>query len=368
MKKSCDNRAYRICLLFLFFVLPAGCKQKSGNFNFSNLNYLQNKSYDCVLPTEDRRNFIESSIPKGFIRGYSQEETSTIIDRMAVLPNKDLGHLAASFDNRVFKGISPQNYWQNGVLGLTTLQPGETWSGTKGYVATKITTAPESGGSAVQHEIGHAVEILGRERAAQQKMDFSQSLKMMLSEFNSKDSLLREYAKSDESEAWAESYANYYCSKESHDFIKNNLPETYAFLGKVLFQPFWEQRNNNDTAAASEFQNARSLLKGTGARLTDSIMVAVMESEDNPDRINISFSTEGEIRKIKICTQDSEICAKKKSLDDNNYLSAIQRNDDRNFYSVLDVGKTTLQNGWTLLGYSQDGRLLDLRRIRIIEW
>jgi hypothetical protein len=136
------------------------------------------------------------------------------------------------------------------VAGRTYLRSGYTQTGFYGMIATDITTGYEQAGFALQHEIGHAVEVVAREAAQKTAyQNFDAAIENVRQELRSKGAMIRRYAKDydTDGEAFAESYANYYCSPSSHAFIKNNLPYTYGFLSAVLAPPVWKQQ---DTGAA----------------------------------------------------------------------------------------------------------------------
>ncbi|MBM4254208.1 MAG: hypothetical protein FJ146_19760, partial [Deltaproteobacteria bacterium] len=227
-------------LVGLAILTAPGCRFTESHDN--HLRYLQEGDQQCVTHNAARMNYIDS-LPAGFISGFQGAQMDVAKNRVAGVPDRDLEHLVWTFSSRKLSGIKPAALFF-GVAGLTTLQSGATKNGFRGMVATSITTGGSQAGFAMQHEVGHAVEIVAREAAQKTEFaNFDQALRDIVNELNSKGGMIRGYAKSSPAEAWAEAYANYYCSPSSQAFIKDNLPKTYRLLTTVLPPAQWALQN-----------------------------------------------------------------------------------------------------------------------------
>lgn len=368
---------YNILILCLIMVgWLASCQRQGFYDDSSSLDYLTRGSYECADAGSERLAFVKKNLPSGFVRGFSPEEQEDIYHRLATLPDLHVGYLVKNFQKGIFKGISTQIYWQNGVAGLTTLQRGRTRSGVNGLVATKVTTAAGSANFALQHEIGHAVEIVVQDKAVRGSVNYQYGLNQLISELRGvKDADVRSYATSGSSEAWAEAYANYYCSEDSHRFIKDNLPKSYQFLNSVLEPPSWEKegKTQGDSFGIEASQPSAAAPRSSATEgaamnveLTDAIMIAVEEPNPAANEFFVTFATIPTITKVKICVEDRESCEAMAVLQDQNFNGMLFSRDGRNFYPKFRVDSRIIGKAWTLLGYGNDNRLIDSRRIKII--
>ena len=223
-------------LLFSMSVNLAGCHIKEPADN--HLRYLTESDEQCISYDAARMDYIRK-LPSGFLTGYQGNQMEIAVNRIAGIPDRDLDHLLWSFSNRKLTGIKP-GFALFGVAGVTSLSSGRTKSGFRGMEAVSITTGANQAGFALQHEVGHAVEIVAREAAQKTEYsNFDAAMRDVVNELNSKGGLIRGYAKSSPGEAWAESYANYYCSPKTQSFIRDNLPRTFKFLSAVLTPARW---------------------------------------------------------------------------------------------------------------------------------
>ena len=377
----------------------------------SNIKYLSSSSYDCYQAPAERINKIKA-LPAGFISGYSGGQLDVAIGRVALIPDRDLNHLLWTYQTGVLHGI--KGTFTFFAAGVTYLTSGRTKSGFSEMVATSITTGTTQSGFALQHEIGHAVEIVAREAAqGGAYSDFSGALNKVYGELMSKGSLIRSYAKSKPSESWAEAYANYYCSPDSKAFIQKNLPFTYGFLSAVLVPPLWENGAEGsdpvvETPAASPVDNAlptpatktntsnpflnwlRKLLGNRAwfdmaenttaepkenvignptAGQTANINVALINPDATDGEIGITFSSLPTIEKVLICIEGEEACKKKVTLSaEDRAGAAISRAEimGRRFYDVKPVPagqRSIFQVPWMLLGYDNNDQLIATRKV-----
>jgi hypothetical protein len=402
-----------------------GCQFNESHDN--HLRYLQEGDQQCVQHSADRMNYI-NSLPSGFISGFQGGQMDVAKNRVAGVPDRDLEHLLWTFSSRKLSGIKPAALFF-GVAGLTTLQSGATKNGFRGMVATSITTGGSQAGFAMQHEVGHAVEIVAREAAQRTEFaNFDQALRDIVAELNSKGGMIRGYAKSSPAEAWAEAYANYYCSPNSQAFIKDNLPKTYRLLTTVLPPAQWALQNppapppspgpapapapgpiaaqpplpppatgsipptsvaansepgglgswldkiiqGLDPAAAKADAASRKAFFDSAEGSVKAIKLAVVDDDAGDAEAGLMFAADEEIDRISLCFGPADSCASKRALTPADEKSAILRRKvikGRSFFGTYYVRPDQVQyltQPWTALGYGEDGTLLASRRFMLV--
>ncbi len=234
MKKHLQPTPHLTILLVATIV--TGCGKENER---STLDYLTESDEPCIQYDEQRMNQIRA-LPANFVSGYSGGQQDVALNRLAGITDRDMNHLLWTFKNGTLQGVRAAVQFP-GVAGVTQLRSGKTEGGFGGMIAVSIQTGPTQAGFAMQHEVGHAVEVKAREAAQKTAYaNFDGALNSVMSELNSKGNLIRGYAKSQPGEAFAESYANFYCSPATQRFIQDNLPTTYKFLRAVLEPARWE--------------------------------------------------------------------------------------------------------------------------------
>ena len=377
-------------------LLSTACRE--DNIDTSHIAYLQDSDLTCHSYPAARISTI-SNLPQGFLTGYQGDQMTTAINRLAGIPDRDLNHLVWTFQQKVLHGITPAMLFF-GVAGLTSLTWGTTQSGFAGSVATSITTGADQAGFALQHEVGHAVQIVAREAAQKTTYtDFDGELSQMQVEFNSSGAPVRAYAKASVDEGWAEAYASYYCSEDSQNFIATNLPNTYKFLNAVLAPPPWKADQSSAGTDVAKTQGAATVtdpwfsalitytesaimptlasvdftqpIFATLAEKNTNINMALDEMANEPQTYVLVFAADPKIAQIFPCIADEATCSAKKTLLDGDKAHVVKVQNQingRNFFPphFIDTSQTKyLERGFFALGYDTGGSLIGVRKLMI---
>ncbi len=380
----------------------------------SNLDYIQNGDFNCASVPADRLDAVKKKLPAGFIEDFPSNQMDTVYNRVSLIPDVYLDYLVSQYKSGVLEGIRTSGGGFFGIAGVTTLRSGKSPKGVSGMVATEIATSPNKAGFAMQHEIGHATEILAKEAAQNTEFkDFSGTLKRINKEISGRGDA-RSYAKSEPGESWAETYANYYCNPDTNAYIKNNLPYTWNVVRTVLAKPIWEEgddviagttppppasetpapaptpapadSSSDDGNFFTRFLN--NILAAIGFGLTSDLQVADIDEEVRQDEANktfkmtvalsdenygdgaigIAFSTLPEITKLSLCIGDDSECdstqidAEKRTI----ILTKFDQGHHRNFFNMKKIESTqagVLSQTWHLKGFDSQGQLVEFRSI-----
>ena len=400
--------------------LITGCQGENPE---NTIAYITNGDYACADPGEARLANVKSRLPAGFVKGYSDSQMVVALNRIALIPDRDLNYLIGNFKSGKLKGISP-GFGLFGVAGLTTLGYGTSPAGRTGMVANSITTAASMSGFALQHEIGHAVEILAIDAAAETTSysNFDSALAQLHKEIQSRPDA-RGYAKSSASESWAEAYAQYYCSPESNAYIQNNLPYTNGLLRAVLPPPIWEGGGgvtptlpvssdnivapagstiNNPAPSGSQnpFQSfidkIGSLFKTPNSTTNSgtnniannaitpngssnaipngpsNITMALQDIAGTPRATGVTIASSLVITKVVLCIGTKQTCVAKEVLPTtmgNNFLfDNYAPGRERNFFRMKSINQDqekVFASEWHLAGYDDNGNLVATRDLKM---
>ena len=398
--------------------LLASCR---GGQEQSEPQYLTSSDYTCATPSAARLADVQNRLPPGFVKGYPSSQMPVVYNRLSLIPDLYLNYLIANFKSGKLRGIYPG--WSFfGVVGLTTLSAGTSPDGRPGMVATSITTSSTMAGFALQHEIGHAVEIVAIDSAAKTAayQDFDGSLSKLYREVLSRPDT-RSYAKSSSAEAWAESFASFYCSPDSYAYIQQNLPFTNGFLTAVLAPQQWAggvgSASSTDNAVASgtnapaptpsastnttkkpslnPFQsfidkilaffhipamNADEAIAGASAQPDGNIpaggaadiSLALQDIPGAEPATGMIIAARQEIKQVVLCIGQGSDCVPQQPLAAptansflfNNFVSG----QERNFFSIKTLRQdqeAAFGSPWHLSGYDAKGNLLVTRSLRI---
>lgn len=203
------------------------CGSKPAADSGSDVLQLTNVDFKCVEYSDAE---IEANLT-GMPDGFMAVETWRIADlRRAknALAGIPAGYLKYMYELNDFNGFTiSQSSLQPGVGGVTT---------SIGNTSIKVEIAKFNGAAdfATQHEVGHVINFAIEDRAG---FAAKQTSTFQAEAANSK---LRNYVRKSEYEYFAESFNNYYCSKDAHAFLKATLPTTYDFLRQNLSKPRWD--------------------------------------------------------------------------------------------------------------------------------
>ena len=386
-------------ILLSFLILPA-----CGEESHSHVDYLTNQNYACDPLSSGRLSQVENGLPAGFLRGYQGSQQAIALNRLAGIPDRYLDHLAENFEAGVFQGIKPETYLSPGVAGLTRLRGGSgPYRGL--LVAVSVTTAATAAGFALQHEIGHAVESVARLDARAKGIDFDQEVRAMLMEFKGMGSI-RSYAKSSEPEAWAEAFANFYCSGASRAFIDDKLSaRTKNFLTGVLVPPVWQdpdlppppdagggggsgtgsprpdpddgQGGDSGDPSGDTICTSGADGRGEGAGCDDAVRSRAVETgiftafapvESRQDAFEIRLATVEAIASIQVCPGTGTVCGKKKPDSRGPVLHRLEPETTRNRRHYYPPFSTDEFRGrdLTFFGLDAAGQTVSRRSVRLV--
>ena len=175
------------------------------------------------------------------------------------------------------------------TIGVTTLVGFR--GGTMVPTSIAVTNRPEAIIFALQHEVGHAVE--GHVRRLKQT-----DPRQWQGAFNEgrSNAKIRSYARSEPAEYFAEAFANFYCSPAAHDFIKTELPQTYAQLKTMLPPPSWEEGNGGSSGGSTQGPD-----KG----------LYVLIDDENPAAAYLYVSAPEKITTLRACKAAANLQAEK---------------------------------------------------------
>ena len=392
--------------VLLFFT---SCQKKQAH---SHPKYLDGGSYACEEYDTQRINEIKELFPEGYISGYSQEELDEYVyPRLAGIPNVYHNYLIDFYREGRLKGIVGKGFTgpSGGVMGVTSFVSEPRSSGSSGrggmcwfgicmgggggssggsgpayMLATEVSTKKYNGRGtnpinfALQHEIGHAVMRKVRLDAEAAGVDYENGIRALYADVRQIPNV-RSYAKSQEAEAFAESFANYYCSPESKEFIDRYLRKTSRdFLAAVFAEPVYSRGTGDTTPVPSNgdiaerepvsderepepaFREKRLALL---PKLDNSIKIMLKE---NNSTYNLYVSTKNTTTKLELCENtDWEICVEDEQRLNNKLTTVFTSKNSKRVFKINISSKSELLKKKTLLTYDNSNNLTSIRVVSI---
>lgn len=225
----------------LFLCVLVGCGPITSE---SDIHQLTQKQFKCVDFTAAEESAALADMPANFIRkdGFSADEMERLHNGLTSLPRSHLDYFYAAHDANGFAVSERDIVYQGktGYIGLTGYNP--EWP-TYLYISPKENSA----NNCFVHELGHAFDVKVRLDNRSSDFNFAREIDDLYegegktAAANTSDGLepMREYATNTVKEFFAESYQNFYCGPEAHNYLKAKLPSTYELLSKVLEAPKW---------------------------------------------------------------------------------------------------------------------------------
>lgn len=209
----------------LFWVLSCG---RSAETNLSQGKQLTDQDFPCYDYNPESLRATYQSLPRGFLdtASFQAGRARRVVNHLTGIPSAYLQWL---FRVNALNGFhiaeEPQS---RGIMGVTYFindLPTEI----------QITSLSHAVDFALQHEVGHAIHAKLRREYPGFDRDFAR-----VYQAEAGHSSIRQYARSSLEEYFAESFANHYCSQDSHLFLARTLPETYQTLRRYLEPAPWE--------------------------------------------------------------------------------------------------------------------------------
>ena len=189
-------------------------------------------------------------LPEGFFRGFASSSRGH--KRLAAIPDKYLNHLVELYNNGKgkFEGIEMMSSEElsNKAKSVNIIGAGDSFGTIEGLTATStdksrtpvwVAIADGQENFALQHEIGHAVESFVRRVATEKGLPLEpiNAIWNVIANHHS----FSDYAQTSSREAFAEMFNSFYCSPESHGFIKKHFDKAdYKYMQELFEPPVWE--------------------------------------------------------------------------------------------------------------------------------
>lgn len=272
------SRLARPLLLVSLFMATA-CGVATAPDDGSNVNQLTDKGFACVEYSPEQIDAKLQGMQGNFLRPntWTQPTIARARNALAGLPPDYLKYMYRLHDANGFH-ISRQPL-EDSTIGVTTF--------TNAALDIKITTLAFAADFALQHEVGHVMDVaISNTRDRSFKNRYSQLFRQ-----ESNNSKLRSYARSQPGEFFAEAFSNYYCGPEANAFLKNELPKTYAFLRENVSKPVFETDATVDPASLSK-----------------DLFLALAETSDKSDPTPLLVSLDEGLAKAAVCKGDLKTC------------------------------------------------------------
>jgi len=291
MNRSSKKNLLILTLAALTFT--ASCKKQED----SDTSALTNQNLSCTdySAAQLAKISAEMNAVPGLFSKFATADNAALVKHFAAIPASYRSELINLKKAGTFQGFVKADLGTSGVMGSCS-------STNRGPRLISLTSRyPNAINFAMIHEIGHGVEGIVQRKAGKTNAVWESTLKGLMAEaeaFNKKGGIsraqqVRDYAFHSDAEFFAESFHNYYCSKETHSFIEKNLPKTYAFLKTVLEAPVFASGagptpaptpkpttptlptpNNDDKGEAMALDHVANIVKTYNAKSTKCNLVA----------------------------------------------------------------------------------------------
>ncbi len=225
----------------LIILILVGCGPVTTE---SDIKQLTQKPFKCHDFTPAEEAAALADMPESFIRtsGFSEVEMERLRNGLTSVPREHLDFFYEAHDANGF-AVSEREIVYQGKTGYIGLTGYNSEYPTYLYISPKENSAD----NCFVHELGHAFDVKVRRENRSADFNFAREIDRlyqgegMRAAANKSDGLaaMRAYATNTVKEYFAESYQNFYCGPEAHNYLKAKLPTTYELLSKVLKAPTW---------------------------------------------------------------------------------------------------------------------------------
>lgn len=274
-------RLARPMTLIAVLLAPACGFERTHVDQASDLNQLTDQGFKCVEYTPEEQSQKLSGMPAEFLAPETWT-TTTLARAKNALAGIPKNYLDYMYSLNKFNGftISRRPLESSSTIGVTTF--------TNVALKVEINTQGFAPDFAVQHEVGHVIDVALDGKDASFQADYA-----ALYQQEGGNPKLRSYAGSAPAEFFAEAFNNFYCGPKANDFLKNELPKTYAFLKTNLQTPVFEETATVDPKTLSR-----------------DVFVAFDETKTSADPVPVYASLDSGLSKAALCKGDLETCAK----------------------------------------------------------
>jgi hypothetical protein len=264
--------------------------------NDSTINQLTDKDFACYLYSEGQRTAHLREMPPSMVDfgSFRQGNPEDVKNQLTGIPKPLLEYLYGRTTQNRFS-ISEARLGR-GTMGVTLLRGFNALAMEPESI--RIAAVPEAVNFALQHEVGHAIESQVKRNDPQRNQ---QNWRIAFQEgLNNRK--LRAYARESAGEYFAESFANFYCSPDAHNFISQELPQTYRLLRDILPPPRWEESQGPQRTADGS-ATPRS------PRVQPRFFVYLEPTTSN--RAYIYVASSSEVKNIDLCLDTKKACQQK---------------------------------------------------------
>ncbi len=287
-------RFHRLVPMLGVFLINLSCGGVEPND--STTLQLTDRDFACYQYSDGQRSSHLRDMPPSMVNAgsFRQGNVDDVKNQLTGIPKPLLEYLYGR-TTQVRFSIAEARLGR-GTMGVTMLRGANTLSMEPESI--RIAAIPEAVNFALQHEVGHAVEFqVKRDDPQRHQQRWRQAFQEGLN--NRK---LRAYARESSGEYFAEAFANFYCSPDAHNFISQELPQTYSLLRSILPPPRWEE--SQDPQRTSDGQSNPQSPRGQPRFF-------VFIEPTSPDRAYIYVASDSQVKNIDLCLDTKKACEQK---------------------------------------------------------